>query len=90
MGRVVARSRELLDRRGPGSIGFSTSGQLFLEEYYTLTVIGRAGIGTNQPKQGRDGRLLELVSSCHPQTLRQIRWARTMIKNLSPHVLTSA
>ncbi|HLK44327.1 MAG TPA: molybdopterin-dependent oxidoreductase, partial [Thermoleophilia bacterium] len=47
MGRVVERSRALLDERGPGSIGFYTSGQLFLEEYYTLTLIARAGIGTN-------------------------------------------
>ncbi|MFJ4762952.1 molybdopterin oxidoreductase family protein [Streptomyces diastaticus] len=47
MGRVVARSRELLTERGPGSLGFYTSGQLFLEEYYTLAVLARAGIGTN-------------------------------------------
>jgi ferredoxin-nitrate reductase len=47
MGRIVARSRELLERPGGwGRIGFYTSGQLFLEEYYTLAVIGRAGIGT--------------------------------------------
>ncbi|GAA1986828.1 nitrate reductase [Catenulispora subtropica] len=47
MGRVVSRSQELLKELGPGSIGFYTSGQLFLEEYYTLAVIARAGIGTN-------------------------------------------
>lgn len=29
-----------------GTIGFYTSGQLFLEEYYTLAVIGKAGLGT--------------------------------------------
>src|SRR4051794_343754 len=46
MGRVVARTRQLLDERGPSSIGFYTSGQLFLEEYYTLAVLARAGIGT--------------------------------------------
>ncbi|WP_217914539.1 molybdopterin oxidoreductase family protein [Miltoncostaea marina] len=48
MGRVVERSRELLGS-GPGGwgrFGFYTSGQLFLEEYYTLGVIGKAGIGT--------------------------------------------
>src|SRR4051794_39782928 len=48
MGRVVDRSKELLDS-GPGGwghFGFYTSGQLFLEEYYTLGVIGKAGIGT--------------------------------------------
>lgn len=47
MSRVVSRSRALLDERGPGSIGFYTSGQLFLEEYYTLAVLARAGIGTS-------------------------------------------
>jgi anaerobic selenocysteine-containing dehydrogenase len=47
MDRIVARSKGLLERRGPGAIGFYTSGQLFLEEYYTLAVLARAGIGTN-------------------------------------------
>ncbi|WP_210495674.1 nitrate reductase [Patulibacter sp. SYSU D01012] len=47
MGRIVARSRALLDQPGGwGRHGFYTSGQLFLEEYYTLGVIGKAGIGT--------------------------------------------
>ena len=35
MERIVRRSRQQLDTLGPGSIGFYTSGQLFLEEYYT-------------------------------------------------------
>ncbi len=46
MGRIVARSRQLLDEVGPLSHGFYTSGQLVLEEYYTLAVIGKAGLGT--------------------------------------------
>src|SRR6478609_4817894 len=46
MGRVVQRSKELLAEKGPLSHGFYTSGQLFIEEYYTLAVIGKAGIGT--------------------------------------------
>lgn len=46
MDRVVGRSRELLDAHGPDSLGFYTSGQLFLEEYYTLAVLVRAGVGT--------------------------------------------
>ena len=33
-------------RKGPLGVGFYTSGQLFLEEYYTLAVIGKAGLGT--------------------------------------------
>jgi anaerobic selenocysteine-containing dehydrogenase len=47
MNRVVERAQSLLDDRGPGSIGFYTSGQLFAEEYYTLTTIARAGVGTD-------------------------------------------
>jgi ferredoxin-nitrate reductase len=47
MSAVVDRSRTLLDEPGGwGRIGFYTTGQLFLEEYYTLAVIGKAGIGT--------------------------------------------
>ncbi|MFE9776262.1 hypothetical protein ACFYOV_32310 [Streptomyces sp. NPDC005931] len=37
----------------------------------------------------RDARLLGLASACHPQTLRQMRWTTTMIKVLSPQLLTS-
>ncbi len=46
MSRVVDRSRALLDSKGPLSHGFFTSGQLMTEEYYTLAVIGKGGIGT--------------------------------------------
>lgn len=46
MDRITERSRQLLHDRGPLSHGFYTSGQLFLEEYYALAVIGKAGIGT--------------------------------------------
>lgn len=35
----------------------------------------------------RDSELLELVSRCHPDTLRQMRWANTMLKELAPQVL---
>jgi hypothetical protein len=33
-------------------------------------------------------QLLALTEQCHPETLRQIRWANTMIKTLSPQVLS--
>ena len=46
MAAVVQHSRSLLDTKGPLSHGFYTSGQLMTEEYYTLAVIGKAGIGT--------------------------------------------
>jgi len=44
---VVERSRELLATRGSGALGFYTSGQLFIEDYYTLALVARGGIGTN-------------------------------------------
>ncbi|MEW1892745.1 hypothetical protein [Streptomyces sp. NBC_00523] len=37
----------------------------------------------------RDQELLDLTERCHPQTLRQQRWADAMIKVVSPQVLTS-
>ena len=46
MGRVVEHSKRLLEEKGPLAFGFYTTGQLFLEEYYTLSVIGKAGLGT--------------------------------------------
>lgn len=47
MARIVGRTKELLDEQGPSALGFYTSGQLFLEEYYTLAAIGHGAIGTN-------------------------------------------
>jgi len=46
MSLIVERSRDAIDRFGPGSHGFYNSGQLFLEEYYTLALVAEAGIGT--------------------------------------------
>jgi anaerobic selenocysteine-containing dehydrogenase len=47
MSRIVQRSKELLDEQGPSALGFYTTGQLFLEEYYTLGVIAHGGLRTN-------------------------------------------
>ncbi len=47
MDAVVRRSKDLLGGPGPSSFAFYTSGQLFLEEYYTLGVIAHGAIGTN-------------------------------------------
>ncbi|KKD07789.1 hypothetical protein [Streptomyces sp. WM6386] len=41
-------------------------------------------------KATRDERLLDLATDCHPRTLRQMRWTNTLIKELSPQLLTSA
>lgn len=37
----------------------------------------------------READLLALTTRCLPQTLRQMRWANTMIKTLSPQALVS-
>ncbi len=61
MGRIVDRSKELLDKKGPLSHGFYTSGQLFLEEYYALGMIGKAGLGT--PHMDGNTRLCTATSA---------------------------
>jgi ferredoxin-nitrate reductase len=43
---VVARSRHVLEETGPLALAFYTTGQLFLEDYYTLGLVVRGGIGT--------------------------------------------
>lgn len=43
---VAERSRQVLNSHGPLGMGFYTSGQLFLEDYYTIGLIVRGGIGT--------------------------------------------
>ncbi len=47
MGLIVDRSQALLGEQGSSGFGFYTTGQIFLEEYYTLALVARAGIGTN-------------------------------------------
>jgi hypothetical protein len=37
----------------------------------------------------RAAELVELSKRCHPQTLRQMRWANTMLKTLSPQILAA-
>jgi hypothetical protein len=37
----------------------------------------------------KNEQLLELVQRCHPDTLRQARWANSMIKVLSPQIMAS-
>ena len=37
----------------------------------------------------KNEELLDVTKQCHPQTLRQMRWANAMLKELSPQVLTS-
>jgi hypothetical protein len=43
-----------------------------------------------QAAQGvKDTELLELASSCHPDTLRQAKWANSQIKEKTPQILGS-
>ena len=46
MALIVERSKADIEHYGAGSHGFYNSGQLFLEEYYTLALVAEAGIGT--------------------------------------------
>jgi anaerobic selenocysteine-containing dehydrogenase len=58
---IVERSREIRAIHTSGAIAFYTSGQLFLEEYYTLGVIGKAGLGT--PHMDGNTRLCTATSA---------------------------
>ncbi|WP_345801312.1 nitrate reductase [Microbacterium sp. AZCO] len=46
MALIVKRSSTLLREKGPLSHGIYTSGQLFIEDYYVLSIVAKAGIGT--------------------------------------------
>jgi anaerobic selenocysteine-containing dehydrogenase len=43
---IVDRTEQVLREHGPLAMGFYNSGQLFLEDYYTLALVARGGIGT--------------------------------------------
>lgn len=46
MDRIVERCRAVRAESTSGAIGFYNSGQLFIEDYYTLSVLAHAGLGT--------------------------------------------
>lgn len=46
MNTIVQRVKQTQARLTNHGIGFYTSGQLFLEEYYVLAMIGKAGLNT--------------------------------------------
>jgi anaerobic selenocysteine-containing dehydrogenase len=48
MGLVLSRCQEAIERFTADAVAFYNTGQLFLEEYYTLSVISHAGVGTTQ------------------------------------------
>src|SRR5689334_14911152 len=61
MDLIVQRSKQICDRYTSGAIGFYTTGQLFIEEYYTLAVLGKAGLGT--PHMDGNTRLCTATSA---------------------------
>jgi hypothetical protein len=62
-----------------------------LRELYTLA--SEASINWVILGQGaqaaKDAELLQATKECHPDTLRTLKWTNTMLKNVSPQVLTS-
>lgn len=44
MDLIVKRSKDIIDNYTGNAIGFYTTGQLFIEEYYNIAVIGKAAI----------------------------------------------
>lgn len=47
MSLVVKQARKVRDEHTGDAIGFYTTGQLLLEEYYTLSIIAHGGLGTS-------------------------------------------
>jgi len=46
MNLIVEQSKKIIEKYTSLAMGFYTSGQLFLEDYYTLAVLGKAGLST--------------------------------------------
>jgi anaerobic selenocysteine-containing dehydrogenase len=46
MSLIVDKTKDVQKRLTNHGIGFYTTGQLFLEEYYVLAMIGKAGLNT--------------------------------------------
>ncbi|GGO01693.1 molybdopterin-dependent oxidoreductase [Saccharibacillus kuerlensis] len=44
---IVSKMKEALANKGPNSISIYSTGQGFLEDYYTIAKVGRAGLGTH-------------------------------------------
>ncbi len=84
---VRAKTAALLGRRPePGLLLLRDLRQLYLMasgNAVLWTMLGQAA------QASRDSQLLQVVSDCHPRTLRQVRWCNGTIKTLSPQILTS-
>jgi anaerobic selenocysteine-containing dehydrogenase len=58
---IVEKTKEIKEKYTGHAIGFYNSGQLFLEEYYTLALMGDVGVGT--PHMDGNTRLCTATSS---------------------------
>ncbi|WP_172251131.1 molybdopterin-dependent oxidoreductase [Saccharibacillus deserti] len=47
MNLIVNKMKNAISEKGPNSVAIYSTGQAFLEDYYTIAKIGRAGIGTH-------------------------------------------
>jgi hypothetical protein len=87
MSAVREKTAELLGRR-------PETGLLLLRDLRKLH-LDAVGLSVDWEMLGqtaqatKDERLLELVQRCHPDTLRQARWANAMIKVVSPQIMAS-
>ena len=84
---VREKGSELMGRR-------PTSGMLLLRDLRQLSrLASEVSINWVILGQGaqavRDRELLQTVKQAHDDNLRQLKWANTMIKQISPQVLTS-
>ncbi|KAJ9091667.1 hypothetical protein QFC21_007142 [Naganishia friedmannii] len=46
MDLIVKKSKEIIQHLTPHAISFYTTGQIFVEEYHVLAMVGKAGLGT--------------------------------------------
>jgi hypothetical protein len=87
LGTVREKASELTGRR-------PESGMLLLRDLRELYLLASdASLGWTVVGQGaqavRDRELLDVVSECHRDTLRQLRWVTTRIKQAAPQALTT-
>jgi hypothetical protein len=84
---VREKTSELLGRR-------PEPGLLLLRDLRTLH-LDAVGLSVDwemlgqTAKGSKNEQLLQLVQRCHPDTLRQARWANSMMKVLTPQVMAS-
>jgi len=85
--KIRERSSELVGRRGEASL-------LLLRDLRGI-YMKASGVSADwemmaQAAQSiKDGDLLALCQRCHPDTLRQVRWANSRIKESSTQILVS-